>query len=226
MNLSEWSTDIVQPSTAATMKVKVRDSFHSARGYREVAVEYTAIPDAMYPWDPKVLRRIWAFRPDAVPLWVRWVFRTPEDEESPHDIVFGRHALGLVGKGEPQESFRVGMPTMPTQGIWFAKPTALWFIHEGSVDPEHRDLPGSYLPFDDTLVDRVKRTSAALKMSDKEYKAHLRQILLVDREENLLKRKVAMATERAEQDADFEDYARRQFDQMSVDDKNRLFASH
>lgn len=227
MDLQSWASGMVEPTPAftPTLTGRLRDSFHTARGYREVAVEYTAIPDSLYPWDPAVMKRVWEYRPDAVPLWVRWVFRTPQDEENPHDIVFGRHALGLVGRGEPQE-FRVGMPTIPCQGLYFRKPTSLWFIHEGNVDPEHRDLPGSYLPFDDTLVDRVKRTSDALKMSDKEYKAHLRQILLVDKEEKRMRRKAALATERAEMDADFEDYARRQFDQMSVDDKNRLFASH
>lgn len=226
MDLNSWSAGIVEPkATLPVMRGKLRDSFHTARGYREVAVEYTAIPDVMYPWDPAVMKRVWEYRPDAIPLWVRWVFRTPQDEENPHDVVFGRHALGLIGRGEPLE-FRVSMPTMPVQGLYFGKPTALWFIHEGNVDPEHRDLPGSYLPFDDTLVDRVKRTADALKMSDKEYKEHLRKILITDKVENHLKRREAMAMDRAERDADFAVYARKQFDQMSIDDKNRLFGSH
>jgi len=224
MQLSDWSEGVVagaknllpDPSSLPALRGKFATDFHSARGMREVAVEYTCIPDAQYPWDPLMMKLIWEFAPDAVPLWVRWVFRTPQDEENPHDVVYGRHALGRVVRARTDLfPLKASMPTMPVFGLKFAKPNVLWFIHEGAVDPTKRGMPGNYLPFDWSIVQRAKDSSEGFKMSDKEYREHLHN-LWIDKPRTARDKRIAdWEQDMAYRDQDFQRYYAKLADHIS-----------
>ena len=183
VDLSEWATGIeleqasVAPNLLPSGRVPIRDSFYTAPGYREIGMFYSCIPDAAYPWDPKIVKEIWKHAPDAIPMWVHWVFLSPQETGNPKIEVFGRHALGrrIDNQRGYLEPFRVHMPTFPCQGLTFAKPNDIWFIHQGSMGlhKNYKDLLGDYLPFDADLVAKVEDLSRAFRMTEDEYRKHL-----------------------------------------------------
>jgi len=226
VELAEWSAGLIPDSvkpvvqdTGPALPITPSDSFHTAPGYREVAVEYTCIPDSMYPWDSNIMKAIQVFAPDAVPLWVRWVFRTPQDHENPHDVVYGRHALGrVVDRMESDiEPLRVTMPDMPCQGLTFKKPNRIWFIHEGPRDEEgwYVDLPGKYLPFDHSLLLKAEDAARGFRMTDKEYADHLRDVLITRPREAHEKRKRDNADEMDYRSREFHRYADKVIESIS-----------
>lgn len=179
MDFLSWSEGIpeaaqpaLQGSPGPTLNVPVADSFWNATGYREIDVEYTCVPDPAYPWDPAIMKQIWEFAPEAVPLWVRWVFMNDND----HVVVFGRHGLGRKIRGlrsDPHE-FQCAMPQMPSHGLRFERPNLIWFIHEGVKSRDaNASMPGEYLPFDRTLLWKARESSLGFSMTEKEYKEHL-----------------------------------------------------
>lgn len=174
---------------------------------------YSCVPDAVYPWDPKIMKRIREFAPDAVPMWVQWAFMTPQDTGNPVVEVFGRHALGRVIKGnrEPLEGFRVLMPTMPAQGLHFERPNAIWFIHQGpqGLHPEYKDIPGDYLPFDHTIEEKAFDASRGFKMSEKEYKAYLYDLMVTKPTEARKRRQDAINDDMNYRQRDLEKYLRK-----------------
>lgn len=181
MQLAEWAegipsalTERLPDPSALSTRVKFRDSFYTAPGYREIGMFYSCVPDPAYPWDPDVMRRIWVVAPDTVPLWVHWVFMSPQDTGEPKLEIFGRHALGRCIKSSHTylEPMRVLMPTMPCQGLHFEKPNAIWFIHQGEMGlhPKYKDLPGDYLPFDWALAAKVEDLSRDFRMTEKEFR--------------------------------------------------------
>lgn len=220
MDFGEWSAEITAGSglpgpkeMPVTAAIKAKTDFYSAPGYREVAVEYTCVPDPVYPWDPKLVREIWKFAPDTVPMWVHWVFRTPEEKENPHNVVFGRHALGRVIKPARTDlmPFQCGMPTMPCQGLTFEKPNAIWFIHQGdSPSDEYVDLPGEYLPFDMGMVKKAYDSwGGAYNMTEAEFKKALWKEMVKDPMAETEKRAEERLAEREERNRDFAEYARK-----------------
>lgn len=141
-------------ASAPTITAPIRDSFHTAPGYRELAVEYSCVPDPLYPWDPAVLRAIWTFDPRVVPLWVRDIYLSPADTGEPEVVVFGRHGIGVtidtpVGQPIPMPCT---MPSMPCQGVSFKAPSTVILVWHsglfGYTHPKYVDLPGEYMPFD------------------------------------------------------------------------------
>lgn len=154
---------------------KLRYTVGKIHGWLEVGQYYTCVPDAVYPWDPGIMKAIWQFAPDATPLWIQWVFLTPPEEGQNEIKVFGRHALGrrIRHPRTPLPEFRCVMPTMPCQGLTFEKPNSIWFAHTGNDSPISRDLPGNYLGFNDTILDRARRSAVGFNMTDKEYTEHL-----------------------------------------------------
>lgn len=209
---------------------KVADSPASAPGWREIDVVYSCIPDAAYPWDPVVMRMIQEFAPDAVPMWIHWVFLSPHATGNPQITVFGRHALGrrirnLTSELEP---FRCLMPTMPCQGLSFEQPNRIWFIHEGSRDQRAADLPGTFLPFDSSILDRARRNAIGFRMTEKEFAAHMREEFIENERRARELRRKQLREDMEYRQQDFERYARGQLDKVSeveardyVDAKNR-----
>lgn len=209
--------DVEEKPAPFTLKVPIRDSFHKAPGYREIGWLCQVIPDAMYPWDPDAVRRIREFVPDVVPLWVQWIFLSPADTGAPKVTVFGRHALGRsVEQRGWLPPFKVAMPSS-WPGLRFRRPNLFWFLHEGeNRDPRYRDLPGSYLPFDDTIVDRAWRSWAGgQNMTDKEYRELLRRDLLEPAERREKKKEKAEEERVRVWDEDVGPYVQRQLDQVS-----------
>ena len=187
-------------------------------------MEYSCIPDPVYPWDPVIMKRIREYAPDAVPMWVRWIFRSPEEDTNPHDVVFGRHALGRAPKNARvgQIPFQCDMPTMSK----YDRPTMIWFIHEGARPKEkYVDLPGEYLPFDDALLERVKENSVGFRMSDEEYKIYLKKELIENVREGQQRRSKMIADDMEARNRDFDAYAQKIFDSLSDVEIAELLAS-
>lgn len=222
MDLSSWATKIEQvpiaPSLQPRGRVKIRDSFYSAPGYREIGMFYSCVPDAAYPWDPQVMREILVVAPDAIPLWVRWVFLSPQETGNPEIVVFGRHALGrrIANQRGYLEPMRVTMPTMPCQGLTFEKPNDIWFIHQGAMGlhKKYKDLPGDYLPFDSDLLAKVKGLAQGFKMSDEEYKKALYEQMVLDPTRKELARLNHLHAERAYARKHVEAYVDKQYDKV------------
>lgn len=223
MELSDWGAGVLQhelqgvlpdPSSLEDVYAPTRDSFFTAPGWREVAVEYTCVPDVMYPWDPKVMRAINVFAPDAVPLWVRWVFRSPEDEENPIDVVFGRHALGRAIEHLKME--RSDFPCTMPAGATFPRPNRIWFIHMGEM-PQHDylDLPGDYLPFDGTLVQKAEEMAEGFTQTEKEFKDQLRDELIAQAINRKARRMLDFADDMDQRNKDWHSYSAPRFDRIS-----------
>ena len=227
MDLSEWGAEIVadqgglpipeEMPVVATLPV--RTDFHSARGYRQVAMEYTCIPDAVYPWDARLMKKIWEFAPDTVPLWINWVFRTPRNETGEKDVVFGRHGLGRAIRPHRSDliPFRCAMPTMPCNGITFEQPNAIWFIHQGDSPSEKNvDLPGDYLPFNMDMVMKAWDSWAnASHQTEDEFKEELRDELYRIPLLKAAERREDRDAEMAERNRDFSAYAKRVIEKIS-----------
>jgi hypothetical protein len=151
--LEAWARP-VQP-----LEVPIRDSFQTAPGWRDLGIEYTCIPDATYPWDPKVLRTIWSFDPGVIPMWVRWGFLSPADDGQEKVEIFGRHAIGRAVHNPHAllEPLHVSMPPMPCQGVRFERPNLVELIAVGKPDSRASDLPGEYMPFGYQLVKHLRK---------------------------------------------------------------------
>lgn len=229
MTWSEGLPEAVQPAAPVpvgpALNVTVADSFWSASGYREMGVYYSCVPDPAYPWDPSIMKRIWEFAPDAVPLWVHWVFM----DSSNNVVVFGRHALGRAIRGihSPPHEFQCAMPSMPCQGVKFERPNLIWFIHEGpSTHDENSSIPGAYLPFDESILLKARRSSVGFTMTDKEYKEHLRKELLENPREMEMARRKAHNDDLEARRLDIAPYVKRQLwkeEQMSERDIEEVF---
>lgn len=219
MELVDWSNGVLpqqlkkvlpDPNTLERVFTKRRDSFHTAPGFRQVAVEYSCIPDSMYPWNPFIMRKIHLVAPDAIPMWVRWVFRSPEDEENPQNVVFGRHALGrrVEHLGSNIDLFKCEMPSMPSQGLTFKKPNRVWFIHEGPHPKDkYVDLPGDYLPFDHTIYETAVEMAEGFQMSLEEYKKHLYDLFINAADRAKQKRQAAIVDDMEQRSKDWHKYA-------------------
>lgn len=186
-------------------------------GWREVGQFYSCIPDPVYPWDPEVVRRIQKFVPDVVPMWVHWVFKTPPEASRRETVVFGRHALGrrLWNPGIPLQSFPCTMPQMPCQGLTFERPNQLWFVHDGAKNEEFPSLPGNYLGFDDSIVERAKDSALGFTMTEKEFVEFMveKHINTPRRAQEL--RKAQIHDEMSYRDRDLKAYAKKQLDKIS-----------
>ncbi len=186
-------------------------------GWLEIGQFYSCIPDAAYPWDPVVMKAIWEFAPDAIPMWVQWVFHTPPEDSESEIVIYGRHALGRK-IWHPQSEvlpFPCAMPTMPCLGLTFEKPNKIWFVHTGGDNPRSRDLPGNYLGFDDTMLDRAKRSADGFKMSDEEYRQQLREEYLEGPKRRREALRAAYEEELGYAHADLERYTAKQMENVS-----------
>jgi hypothetical protein len=164
------------------------------------------------------VKAIWEYAPDAVPLWVQWVFAIPlEDADNYRTVVYGRHALGrrIVIPNGPLPELRVTMPTMPCMGLHFEKPNAIWFVHEGRRDPKSAALPGSYLGFDDTILDRARESSIGRNMTDKEFSEYMYERYWLKPLEKKRARLAAIRDDLEARQRDFEAYARKQIEKIS-----------
>ena len=215
MEIADWSAGVLPdqlkgvirgPGDMESVYTKRRDSVHTAPGFREIAVEYTCIPDSMYPWDPFIMKEINVFAPDAVPMWVRWAFRSPEEYENPQTVVYGRHALGrhVEHLASGIDKFPCPMP----DGATFKKPNRIWFIHEGPrATDKYVDLPGDYLPFDHTIRETAEYMAEGFRMTEEEYKQSLRDQFIHAADRAKQKRKAAIDDDMEQRANDWHKYA-------------------
>jgi hypothetical protein len=220
VRLMEMSHELppgVKAPVAQPMPFEVADSAASAPGWRELDVAYSCVPDVAYPWDPQIMKAIREFAPDAVPVWVQWVFLSPSETGNPEVVVFGRHALGRTVRNltSELEPFRCVMPSMPCQGLTFERPNRIWFIHEGAPNPVAAELPGSFLPFDGSILDRAKRSAVGFRMTEKEFVEFMRQELIGKKEEEKKRRSAEIEDDMAQREKDFSSYADKQWEKIS-----------
>lgn len=190
-------------------------------------MEYSCVPDSAYPWDPQIMKAIREFVPDAVPMWVHWVFLSPHETGNPQVVVFGRHALGrkirnVVSELEP---FRCAMPTMPCQGLTFERPNRIWFIHEGSPNPQYSDLPGAFLPFDGSILDRAKKSAIGFQMTEKEFVESMKAEFIEKERVAKALRKQQIEDDMESRRRDFEAYASKQFERISESEAKGYLAA-
>lgn len=191
---------------------------HMAPGYRTLRTEYTCIPDVAHPWDPSVVRIIWSFAPQFVPMWERRVLQPQGRVGDDGIIVLGRHALGRVIRNQRAwlPSLRVSMPSFPCQGLTFPRPNDLAFVHEDVLEEgQSRDLPGPYLPFDGSIVKKAADLAIGYSMSDKEYRDFLRSTMVDLPYEEWRRRQEELQEEMEDREREFAPYARKMTERIS-----------
>jgi len=190
----------------------VPDSPWTAPGWKEVDITYTCVPDSVYPWDPKVLERIHEFDPEAVPIWVRWTFRSPDNKQL---VTFGRHAIGryrpILTKDVPHLSIEA-MPSVPKM----KRPNVIEFIWMDNNEDD--DLPGKYRPFDDRLVFFCRKNYA--QKSVREYMAQIESW-----REAYFKNVASMKEDMAYRQKDLDRYVQKKLDQMSEVEMGEVFGN-
>ena len=220
MRLVDISNELPKGFVAPSLpkvQLKVGDSPASAPGWREMEVVYSCIPDPAYPWDPTVMRAIREFAPDAVPMWVQWVFLSPSETGNPETVVFGRHALGRTIRNVTSElePFRCAMPSMPCQGLSFERPNRIWFVHDGSPNPEYPDLPGSFLPFDGSILDRAKKSAIGFRMTEREFVESMKEEFIERKRVEKERARKALEADLQDREKDFQGYAQKQWERIS-----------
>lgn len=128
-----------------------------ASGWHEVGMEFTMVPDAVHPWNTEVMKAIQRIRPDLVPLWVRWVFKTPPEWGPQEEVVFGRHGLGQIYNDPTHEIpvLKMLAPTVKYPGVRLDRPHTLFLIWQTKTNKLSPSLPGEYKAFDWELYHHV-----------------------------------------------------------------------
>jgi hypothetical protein len=227
MSLQDWAADIVPEGMESLFPKGSRivgerrrpvTAKHMAPGYRTIATIYTCIPDVAHPWDPNVVRAIWRFAPNFVPMWERRVL-LPQGALGDEDaIITGRHALGRVLKNQRGwlPELKVTMPSFPCQGLTFERPNDLAFVHEDVLEEgQSRDLPGPYLPFDGTIVRKAVDLAIGYSMSEKEYKEFLNATIVEASFRDYLRRMQGVEDDMEARDREFQPWAARQVERIS-----------
>ncbi len=190
-----------------------------APGYRTIKTEYTCIPDVAHPWDPDIVRAIWRFAPEFVPIWERRVLLPQGVASEKEAIILGRHGLGRVVRNQRGwlPDLKVTMPSFPCQGITFGRPNDLAFLHEDELEEgQSRDLPGPYLPFDNSIVWKAAEYALGFSMTEKEYREFLNEsIVEEDFRQFLVARERARDDDMDARDREFQPYAQKQVDNIS-----------
>ena len=131
---------------APKLSWNVANSFHTAPGYRQLSVEYSCIPDSLYPPEKEVLQAVKRIAPDLEYMWVRWVMLSPSNTGNPQVEVFGRHALGRR-VSDPHNTLPYLPITLPSGMTSRRKPNRIHRIFQNMYSKEPRGI-GGYLPFD------------------------------------------------------------------------------
>lgn len=129
------------------IQVPLRDSPHTAPGWREVGMFFTMVyPPGMEP-EADAVAAVRRAHPDMIPLWVNWVFRSPADEGD-EEQCFGRHAIGRHVQDQQGALEPLKIEAMPLFKR-LPKPQLLEAIFQGpkSKSSKWSDLPGAYQPF-------------------------------------------------------------------------------
>ena len=141
---------------APEITVPIRDSFHTARGWREVGQIYTLAENAAYPRPKAITKLIHEFDRGVIPGGILWVFRSPSDESGETDEAFYRHCIFRHVHSEHAHTFN---PELQIPGSYKGPtPNFLDCILQGRVpDPRGYDLPFNMVPWDEALVAQLRR---------------------------------------------------------------------
>lgn len=198
-----------------TMHGQFATDFNSAPGWREVGMEFTCIPDALHPWDAKIVSAIRRIDPSFVPVTIRWVFLSPHDTGNPQEEVFVRY--GLARKvDDPYQVLPPMNVLMPTDNS-LPRPNKLVVIFQGPRKKEkYCDLPGDFVPFDGNILNwfydnyGIQSPEEVMAIIEQRRKAHEQKKRSVQSEMEYIQR-------------DIEKYAQKMLDRVSeVEIKERL----
>lgn len=114
------------------------------RAYRTHWTTVSAIPDAVYPYDPAVVRAIREFDPNVIPLFVRRAYKATTGQVVVRGFhAFASHRWNPSGKPASWTNL-VLMPTYSNA----PRPTHMDLHLEDRNQRKGDGLPGAYVPFD------------------------------------------------------------------------------
>lgn len=200
---------VLKEKAIAPVHRPMADSPLNAPGWKELGITYTCIPDSVYPWDPKILKRIQEFDPDVRPLWVRHSFLSPDNTEI---AVIGRHGIGRYKPTTIKDVVTLEVEGAPPG---MEKPNIIEFVWSG---PSDGSLPGDYKPFDDSLVAHC-RTRYTLK-SAREAKADMHNDIALARA-----RRAKAQEEHDYIKRDLDKYVQKKLDNMSEVELKETFGN-
>jgi hypothetical protein len=98
----------------------------------------------------------------------------------------------------------------------FQRPNKVWFVHEGSRNPDYPDIPGTYLPFDSTILDRAWNSARNYAtLSDREFKDMMIQDMIEAQRQERDRRRALLHDEWEQREKDFQPYAQKMIDRIS-----------
>ena len=200
-------------AAAPSISVPVRDTAESAPGWRFLGEAYSCIPDAVYPWDPAVVRAIREFCPDVVPMTIRTVWKSSRLDGEPRTMVLVRHSIARAIRDPicPIHRFHCEMPSTGVSGVRLTRPNYIelnWYDKE--VRPWGFDLPGEYLPFDWELYESLRLAYVDSLMPDE-----LSEHLFSPYQARQNRRKKHNREERAYRNQDIQEYTSRKMECVS-----------
>lgn len=146
---SFWSRErLLKTKLGQAMTKQFQVSEDRPRGWIFRGVVVSCIPDAIYPWDPAVVRELRRVDSGIVPCSVKLYYQPPYSYADRSEVMFMRHGLALYRPhlihSHPQ--FDIDMPTFAGLGVRFPRPN-LWLttIMETPTIPG-TELPGRYVP--------------------------------------------------------------------------------
>lgn len=174
------------------------------KGWLDLGVEYSCIPDSMYPWKADLVKDIWKVAPSFRPAWARQVLKHSVSGEIK---VVGCHVIATKVPDPHNQlyPFPVEMPTMPCNGLTFDAPNVIERHWQGD---RVGDLPGEYMTFE-SLYSFCK---AAFKERSAE---ELKEELLDKPAEARAKAAAARQAEHEYKQRDIQAYAQKKLDQLS-----------
>lgn len=201
---------------AHTRAIQVSDV---APGWHMLDESYSAIPHALYPFDPAVLRAIRVFCPDVIPITITTTWIKPDDDiYTPMKLV--RHGLARAVRNPvcPTHEFHCDMPASASRR---AIPN---YIEVNWYDKELRDfghdLPGNYLPFDWDFYYAMEKSYTYNVGS-----ADIVRKLCDPRFELQKRRKRQQAEEQAYRERDVEAYRKKKWSEVSEVELKEYFLS-
>jgi hypothetical protein len=185
MSASIWSRPALQKTDLGrTLLSEMRyETPARAPGWIFKGVSISCVPDAVYPWDPDVVRALREVDDAIVPVFVKYVFDPPYDQAERQTVVLGRHGLALYRHHlrYVAEPFPLEMPSfvgLGFRGLRFERPNRYLVTLMEEINQPGTELPGAYVPLNWSAVSwvqdgkiRARRIDQALRESREQNRA-------------------------------------------------------
>lgn len=137
----------------------------AANGWTEIGMEYYFTPDAGYGRDRQVEKALRRRYPDLVPIWIRWLFRSPANTGNPQVHAFGRHGLARVVTNPHHLIEPIKFEDSPPAKTPYPHKIEKIFMGPSELAMA-LDLPGGYVPFDSDVLTWVQGAYGELSFSE------------------------------------------------------------